>query len=71
MVVSRFVLEKVSMMIFMIHKFHSKLLVYLFHVGKPPVTFSMFNHVVSAIGLPPKPLQGKNSVWTIFLKKLY
>ncbi len=24
--------------------------------GTPPVTFSMFNHVVSSIGLPPRPL---------------
>lgn len=24
--------------------------------GTPPVTFAMFNHVVSSIGLPPKPL---------------
>ncbi len=25
--------------------------------GTPPITFSMFNHVVSSIGLPPKPLK--------------
>ena len=24
--------------------------------GSPPVTFAMFNHVVSSIGLPPRPL---------------
>ena len=38
---------------------HIIVIFHFFHVGKPPVTFSMFNHVVSALGLPPKPLPGK------------
>ena len=39
--------------------FNFNVLFPFFNVGKPPVTFQMFNHVVSAIGVPPRPLPGK------------